>query len=247
MARMIFCRLPNRSTMRSMTASGRRGILAQQPVAARLQPDVEVDGARAEVQRRGDRLEVEQVVGVELGQRAERLLEVALGVLVEVVLDHEAAVVVDAAHELLELQAHEPAVVAELDDVSVDLLGDAAHHLGALQHGDDVAERDEVLDLERRRAGLHRVEPVLVALERRQRLVGPVEQPRDRLERVLLVADVDGDHLHVLGHRDHRHGIERATRSAVRCRVPVSDVGHVRVRARGARWPGRCGWRRRRG
>ena len=56
------------------------------------------------------------------------------GVLVEVVLDHEAAVVVDAAHELVELEAHEAAVDAELDDVELDLLGDAAHHLGALQH-----------------------------------------------------------------------------------------------------------------
>ena len=67
----------------------------------------------------------------------------------EVVLDHEAAVVLDAAHELLELEAHEAAVDAELDDVSLDLLGDAAHHLGALEHGDDVADGDEVLDLER--------------------------------------------------------------------------------------------------
>ena len=77
-------------------------------------------------------------------------VEVPLGVLVEVVLDHEAPVVVDAAHQLLELQAHEPAVDAELDDVALDLLGDAPHHLGALQHGDDVAQRDEVLDLEGR-------------------------------------------------------------------------------------------------
>ena len=69
------------------------------------------------------------------------------------------------------------------------------HHLGALQHADDVAQRDEVLDLEGGQAGRHLVEAVLVALEGLQGLVGPVEQPGDRLERVLLVADVDGDDL----------------------------------------------------
>ena len=137
------------------------------------------------MQRRGDGLQVEQVVGVELGEGAEGLLEVELGVLVEVVADHEPAVVGDAAHELLELEAHEPAVLAELDDGERELLGDAAHHLGALEHGHDVAQRDEVLDLEGRQPGLHGVEPGPVALERRQGLVGPVEQPRDRLERVL--------------------------------------------------------------
>ena len=47
----------------------------------------------------------------------------------------------DAAQHLLELQADQAAVGAELDDVVVDLLGDAQHHLGALQQHDDVAER----------------------------------------------------------------------------------------------------------
>ena len=78
----------------------------------------------------------------------ERLVEVPVGVLVEVVLDDEAPVVLHAAHELLELQLHEAAVDAELDDVELDLLGDPAHHLGALEHGDDVAHGDEVFDLD---------------------------------------------------------------------------------------------------
>ena len=55
--------------------------------------------------------------------------------------------------QLLELEPDEPAVDAELDDVALDLLGDAPHHLGALQHDDDVADGDEVLDLERRERG----------------------------------------------------------------------------------------------
>ena len=69
-------------------------------------------------------------------------------VLVEVVLDDEPSVVLDAAHELLELQPHEAAVDAELDDAQLDLLRHPPHHLGALEHGDDVAHGDEVFHLD---------------------------------------------------------------------------------------------------
>ena len=41
---------------------------------------------------------------LEVGQRVEGLVDVPVGVLVEVVLDHEPPVVLDAAHQLLELQ-----------------------------------------------------------------------------------------------------------------------------------------------
>ena len=58
----------------------------------------------------------------------------------EIVLARRAPVVLDTAGQLLELELDEPAVVAELDDVALDLVGDAPHHLGALQDGDDVAE-----------------------------------------------------------------------------------------------------------
>ena len=81
-------------------------------------------------------------------QAGHGLVEVPVVVLVEVVADDQAALVLDAAHDLLELQAHQAAVDAELDDVALDLLGDAQHHLGALQQHDDVADGDEVLDLE---------------------------------------------------------------------------------------------------
>ena len=95
---------------------------------------------------------------------------------------------------------------------------------------DDVAHRDEVLDLERGQLRGDLDEAVLVALEGLQGLVGPVEQPRDRLERVLLVAGVDGDDRHVLGHRDHRH-VDRAGHPLGGA-VPGAGLrrGHVRVR-----------------
>ena len=96
-----------------------------------------------------------------------------LGRLVEVVAHDEQTVVLDAGHQLVELQLHEPAVDAELDDVGSDLVGDAPHHLGALQHRDDVAHRDEVFDLERRQRRGHLVEAVLVPLECLERLVRP--------------------------------------------------------------------------
>ena len=68
------------------------------------------------------------------GQAVHGLLEVPAGVLVEVVPQHEAPVVLDPGEELLELEAHQAAVDPELDDVALDLVGDAPHHLGALQH-----------------------------------------------------------------------------------------------------------------
>ena len=53
------------------------------------------------------------------------------------------------------------------------------------------------------------VEPGLVALERLQRLVGPVEQPPDLLQLALAAAGVDVDDAHLLGRRHDRH-VERA-------------------------------------
>ena len=147
----------------------------------------------------------------------------------EVVLRHQAAVLLDAADELLELQHHEAAVGTELDDVALDLLGDAPHHLGALQHGGDVAHGDEVFDLERGQRAAHRIEPGLVAAEDLQRLVGAREHPRDRLERVLLAASVDRDQRHVLRHGDHRD-VELAA-DALGGAVPGAGLrrGHVGI------------------
>ena len=160
---------------------GQAGDAGQQAVALGLHRGVEVGGAVGEVQHVGHGLEVEQRLGVEAGQAGHGLLEVPVVLLVEVVDDDQAALVLHPGQELLELEAHEAAVDAELDDVALDLLGDAQHHLGALQHHDDVADGDEVLDLERREAVGDLVEALLVALEGLQGLVGPVEQPGDGL------------------------------------------------------------------
>ena len=148
----------------------------------------------------------------------------------EVVLGDEAAVVLDAAHQLLELQQDQPAVGAELDDVALDLLGDAAHHLGPLQHGDDVADGHEVLDLERRQRAAHRVEPVLVALRGSAAPGRPGPAPAAIGSSVCFspprwtaTSDMSSDTV-ITG-----TSIWRATRSAVRWRVPVSEVGHVGV------------------
>ena len=165
-----------------------------------------------------------------VGERLERLVDVPRGVLVEVVLDHEPAIVVDAAHELVELEAHEAAVDAELDDVELDLLGDPADHLGALQHRDHVAHGHEVLDLERGELGGDLDEAVLVALEGLQRLVGPVSSRGIGSSACFWSPGVDGDDGHVLGHRDHRH-VDRSGHPLGRAVAGAGlGRGHVRVR-----------------
>ena len=153
----------------------------------------------------GHLLQVEQLVGGQLGQALHDLFQLPVRGADEVVLGHQAAVVLDAAHELLELQQHEAALGAELDDVLLDLVGDAPHHLGPLEDRDGVAHGDEVLDLEGRQRAGDGVEAVLVALQGLQGLVGLGQHPGDGLERVLLVVAVDRDDRHGLRHRDDRH------------------------------------------
>ena len=93
----------------------------------------------------------------------------AAGVVVgEVVAHHVPALVLDPGEQLVELKASQAAVGAELHDVALDLLGDAADHLGPLQHRDHVTHRDQVLDLQRRERAGHAVQTVAVALQRLQ-------------------------------------------------------------------------------
>src|SRR5258706_16292970 len=96
----------------------------------------------------------------------------------EMVAPDEAAVILDPAGELLELQLDEPTIVAELYDVALDLVGNAPHHLGPLEHRRDVAECDEIFDLERRERAGYPVETRLVATEDLQRLIGAREHAR---------------------------------------------------------------------
>ena len=122
-----------------------------------------------------------------------------------VVGEHQLDLVVDLAVQLVELQAQQPGIDAELDDHRLELGGDAAHHVAALHHGGDVAHGDDVLDLERGEAAQRVVEPGLVPLERLQRLVGAIEQPADVLQLVLRAAGVDVDDAHLLADADDRH------------------------------------------
>ena len=92
MPRMIFGSCPNRSTTFSAIASGRRGILLEQAVAARLQRRVEVHVGR-EAQQADDVAQVEQLLVGELGEPVRDLFEHPVRRLDEVVLAHEPAIV----------------------------------------------------------------------------------------------------------------------------------------------------------
>ena len=140
MARMILARLPNRSTTLSMTGSGSRGMRASSrwPLGWTGSSRSPTPSGRCRTSATAFRSS--SSLGVESGQAAHRLLEVPVVLLVEVVDDHQPALVLHPGQHLLELQAHQAAVDAELDDVGLDLLGDAQDHLGALQQHHDVAD-----------------------------------------------------------------------------------------------------------
>ena len=144
-------------------------------------------------------------VGGQLAQPADGVVHPRRAGGPAVVADDGPAVVLDTPHQLFELEQDEPAVDAELDDVALDLLGDATNHLGPLEHRDHVADGDEVLDLQRRQGAADCVQPVLVALQGLQGLIGPADQSGDRVQWMLLVVAVHGDDRHVLRDRDDRH------------------------------------------
>ena len=185
------------------------GLLGRQPVhpvqqAQPLRGDllVEVAASPSRCSVRGGGAGVEHLVVVEAGHLGLRVGGRAPGG--QVVGDHEVELVVDVAVDLVELQPQQAGVDAELDDHRLDLVGDAVDHLAALDDGDHVAQRDDVLQLDAGEVGDGVVEADLVALERLQRLVGPVEQPADVLQLVLGAAGVDVDDAHLLAGRHHR-------------------------------------------
>ena len=91
-----------------------------------------------------------------------------------------------------------------------------------MQDDEDVVEHDGVLELERRQAGEHLLEPLTIGLERRERLVRLGEHLRDGVELVARMPDVDRDRGALLRDRDH----ERAglLRDALRGAMPRSGL-----------------------
>ncbi len=82
--------------------------------------------------------------------------------------------------------------------------GDAADHLQALGHRGDVADRHQVLDLQRGQRARDLVEAELVALQGRQRLVGAGQDRGRVLQDAALAVHVQGDQPHRLADRDDR-------------------------------------------
>ena len=127
----------------------------------------------------------------------------------DVVLDDQLEFVVDLAVQLVELQPEQTGVDAEFDDHQLDLVGDAVHHLAALHHGGDVAQRRDVFHFDRGEARDRVVEAGLVALEGLQCLVGALEQSADLLQLSFAAAGVHVDDAHLLAGRHDGNG-ERA-------------------------------------
>ncbi len=127
----------------------------------------------------------------------------------------------DPVGQLGRLQAHQSSVLAQFDEVAVDLLGDAQDHLGSLDHTDDVPHRHRVLELEDRQVPECDVEPAPEPLHGGERLVGPVVEPSGGLDGVLDVVAVHGDDRH--GRRHRQDG--DVDRPGHAFRRPVSGAG----------------------
>ena len=174
----------------------------QQPKATGLHRCVERQ-TRRKFEERRDRIEIEERLVVEHRKAPHHSREVEIGFAGDIVLGDETAVVLDPAHQLLELEQHEATIGAELDDIVLDFVGEPPDHLGPLQDRCDVTDCDEVLHFERRKGRTHRVEPRLVALEDLEGLIGACQDTGRRIDGALLSDHVDRDLGAVLGHGDH--------------------------------------------
>src|SRR5690606_4149304 len=168
---------------------------------------VELLAAAGETQSARHRTEVEQLDAGQVVEIVDGLAQRPAAVARrrrKIVADDQFTVDVDPRDQLVELQAEQPAVGAQFDDVAVDLHRDPPDHLESLRHGDDVAHRDQIFDLEGRQGAGDLVEAQLVPLERGQGLVGPGENLPGIFEHVADVVDVDGDDAHRLADGDDR-------------------------------------------
>src|SRR5450631_53219 len=130
--------------------AGESGNLGEQSVATGADRCVEGIAADDESHRFGARGKVEKLDRGELHQVAQDLDDgVTVGCGIEVVADHELTVVAQATGQLFELKREQAPVGAKLDDVAVDLLLDPPDHLEATEHSGHIADRDEILDLQR--------------------------------------------------------------------------------------------------
>ena len=68
-------------------------------------------------------------------------------------------------HEVVELHPDQPALLAELGAVALDLLGHPGRHLRTLEHDEHVIESDRALELERGEPGEALVESLSVGLQ----------------------------------------------------------------------------------
>src|SRR6185437_6697311 len=174
--------------------AGHAGYARQQSVTAWAGCRVQTFGRALQPHRASHGNQVEQVGCRQVGQIGEHLpYRATTPGGRDVVADDQFAVGVDPGHQLVQLQGEQAAVGAELDDLAGDLVGDPPDHLQALRHDGCVAHGDEVLDLQRRQGIGHLVEPHLVALERRDRLVGARQQLAAALQHVPAVPDVQAD------------------------------------------------------
>ncbi len=173
-----FCRPPKCSTTRSRIAPGIRGTRASSRCPRGLAADVEP-------LRRPLGSPIARATSVRssrsVADRAASSASTCSSVLLaapgrQVVARDQLPVVVDAGHQLLELQRQQPPVGAELDDLADDLVGDTAHHLQPLGDHRGVAHRDQVLDLQRRQRVGDLVQAGLVALQGGDRLVRAGQQ-----------------------------------------------------------------------
>ena len=144
-----------------------------------------------------------------------------------VVVDDRRLLARHVGHELLEPHADQPALGAELDAVALDLLGHARRQLRALEDDEHVVEHDRVLELERGQPRQHLLEPRAVRVERGQRLVRLREHVGDRVELVALCPTKIVTVSRCCEIEMTSAPVCFATRSAVRCRVPVSSDGIV--------------------
>ncbi len=143
-------------------------------------------------------LRLEQLLVRQRPQPLEGLLDGAVAVPRVVVEDDRVLLARHVGRQLLEPDADQAPLRAELDVVPLDLRGHARGQLRALEHDEDVVQHDGVLELERGQPRQHLLEPLPIRLDGRDRLVRLREDVGDRVELVALLAHEERHRLALL-------------------------------------------------